>query len=157
MFCYSIVIFCQGDNLLEMWKPAFWEKTPNGIMDGLLNNKESEFCFSCIWNIYWASSSSLPNIKATHRKIKVTYSFERKVNQKVNLGRRPTPTRPPGHRYFKGWIFKDPSNKKNVSKCRLLNYVYLACLALNLFYLTSVERFKICHINMTWDFILYMH
>ena len=29
-------------------------------------------------------------MKATHRRIKVTYNFEKKINQKVNLGRRPT-------------------------------------------------------------------
>ena len=33
----------------------------------------------------------------------------KKVNQKVNLGRRPTPDHLPGHRYIKGWIFEKPS------------------------------------------------
>ena len=33
-------------------------------------------------------------MKAIHWKIKITYNFEKKVNQKVNLGRRPTPARP---------------------------------------------------------------
>ena len=43
---------------------------------GFLNNEESKSCLSCMWNIYWSSSLSLPNIKAIHWRIKVTYNFE---------------------------------------------------------------------------------
>ena len=49
------------------------EKTPDGIMDGFLNNKESQSSLSCTWNTYWSSSSSLPNMKAIHWRIKVTF------------------------------------------------------------------------------------
>ena len=51
-------------------------------MDVFLNNEESDSCLSCTWNTYWSSSSFLPNIKAIHWRIKVTYNFEKKVNQK---------------------------------------------------------------------------
>ena len=30
-------------------------------------------------------------MKAIHLRIKVTYNFKKKINQKVNLGRHPTP------------------------------------------------------------------
>ena len=33
-------------------------------------------------------------MKAIHWRIKVTYNFEKKVNQKVNLGQRQMPARP---------------------------------------------------------------
>ena len=62
----------------------------NDIMDRFfLNNEESESCLSCMWNTLWSSSSSLPNMKAIQWRMKVTYNFEKKVNQKVNLGWRP--------------------------------------------------------------------
>ena len=68
------------------------KKKPNGIMDGFFlfvclcvffNNEANESCLSCMWNTQWSSSSS--------------YNFEKKkkVNQKVNLERRPTPARRP--------------------------------------------------------------
>ena len=37
--------------------------------------------------------------------------FFSKINQKVNLGRRPTPGRRTGHRYFIGRIFENPVQK----------------------------------------------
>ena len=56
-------------------------------------------------------------MKAIHSRIKVTYNFENKVNQKVNLGRRPSL---PGFRYLKGLLFKKllpelKKKKKNVN------------------------------------------
>ena len=51
-----------------------------------------------MWHTYWSSSSSLPNMKAIHWRIKVTYNFEKKVNQKVILGRRPTAAHRPAQR-----------------------------------------------------------
>ena len=49
----------------------FCKKTPKGIMDFFLNNEESESCLSCMGNTYWSFSSSLPNMKAIHWRIKV--------------------------------------------------------------------------------------
>ena len=46
------------------------------LWTGFLNNEESESYLSCIGNTYWSSSSYLPNMKAIHWRIKVTYNFE---------------------------------------------------------------------------------
>ena len=47
-------------------------------MDGFLNNEENKSCLSGMWNIYWSSSSSLLNMNAIHRRIKVIYNFVKK-------------------------------------------------------------------------------
>ena len=65
-----------------------------------------------MWHAYWSSSSSLPNMKTVHWRIKVTYNFEKRVNQKVNLGRCPMPVCP-DIAILKDRFLKNPS--KNVS------------------------------------------
>ena len=87
-------------------------KTPNGIMDiFFLNNDKSESCLSCTWNTYWSSSSSLPNMKAIHWRVKVTYNFEKRLTKRLTWDA----ARPPRHRYFKGQIFlKNPSKKDHI-------------------------------------------
>ena len=61
----------------------YQEKMPYCIMDRFfLNNEESESCLSCMWNTYWPSSSSLPNMKAIHW-IKVTYGFEKRLTKRL--------------------------------------------------------------------------
>ena len=63
-------------------KPLFYNitrKSPDGIMDCFFKNEESESCLSCMWNTCWSSSSSLPNMKAIHWRIKVTYNFEKRL------------------------------------------------------------------------------
>ena len=62
-----------------------------------------------MWNTYWSSSSSLPNMKAIHWRIKVKYNWK-KVNQKVNLERRPIPA------HTDIALLRDPFFKKNFSK-----------------------------------------
>ena len=88
-----------------------------------------------MWHPYWSSSSSLPNMKAIHWRIKVTYNFEKKVNPKVNLGRRPTPACPPaaclpGHCFFKGWILK--KNRKLSKKYTLYIKVLSAAVVISI-------------------------
>ena len=50
-------------------------------------------------------------MKAIRRRIKITYNFEKKVNQKVNLGRRPT-----ADAYLDFAILKDGFFSKDQSK-----------------------------------------
>ena len=61
-------------------------------MDFFLNNEVSESCLFCIWNTCWSSSSSLPNMKAIHWMIKVTYNFEKRLTWDDAWC--PTPARP---------------------------------------------------------------
>ena len=40
------------------------EKHLTALWTSFLNNEESKSSLSCMWNIYWSSSSSLPNMEA---------------------------------------------------------------------------------------------
>ena len=55
------------------WKT---KKGPTALWMGFLNNDESKSCLSYMWNIYWSSSSSLPNMKTIHWRIKVFVCVE---------------------------------------------------------------------------------
>ena len=71
-------------------------------MDGVFQiMKKIESCLSCMWNTYGPSSSSLPNMKAIHWRIKVTYNFEKRFTKRLAWD---DARRPPGHCYFKGQI-----------------------------------------------------
>ena len=69
-------------------------KTPDGIMDGFLNKKFSESCLSCMENTYWSSSSSPPNMKAIHWRIKITYNFEKRLTKRFTWDDARPPTLP---------------------------------------------------------------
>ena len=62
----------------------YWQETClTALWTGLLNNEESESCLSCMRNTYWSSSSSLPNMKAIHWRINVTYNFEKRLTKRL--------------------------------------------------------------------------
>ena len=70
-----------------------------------------------MWNTYWCSSSSLPNMKAIHWRMKVTLTLKKRLTMKRLIwddNCSPPPDRcPPRYCYFKGWIFfSNPS--KNI-------------------------------------------
>ena len=91
----------------------------------------SEVCVILIWCLYdlytlerqklikkltslsFARFGKFYPLKLRTRKIpnSIMDRFFKKVNQKANPGRRQTPTRPPGHGYFKGLIFENPIQK----------------------------------------------
>ena len=48
-----------------------------------------------MWHAYWSLSSSLPNIKAIHWRIKVTYNFEKRLTEQQTWDdARRSPARP---------------------------------------------------------------
>ena len=87
-------------------------------------------------NTCWSSSSSLPNMKAIHWRIKVTYNFEKRLTW--DDARRQPIRRPPDHCYFKWQIFgKNPSKKPSatvvLADLTLLNLGTIVWLGLHLF------------------------
>ena len=68
-----------SSNILPSILSIKQEKHLTALWAGFLNNEGSESCLTCKWNIYWPSSSSLPNTKAIHWQIKVTDNFEKRL------------------------------------------------------------------------------
>ena len=46
-----------------------------------VHNEESESCFSCTRHACWSPALSLPNMKAIHLRIKVTYNFAKRLTK----------------------------------------------------------------------------
>ena len=111
----------QGDsneyhNICFCWKTR---KPPNCIIDCFfLNNEESASCLSCMWNIYWSSSSSLPNMKAIHWRIKVTCNFEKRLTKRLTWCNAWCLPAQPDIAILKDGL-KNPSNKKKFNTFRL--------------------------------------